>query len=319
MKNFYSAIFLNKVWIVALVVAMAACSQLEVSDPDKATLEQSAEEMAAAFSLDPYGLENARTSSSGIVPVVYNSGPGGNVECSEVGDYEFSSGRINYSSGAFSAAFPAGFTVITNGTTVTWSYDSSVTGLCLTGLSIIVKGGPNANVYTYTSEDNLSGDFGLTAPINPNNGRPYGLSNLTFCYDAEPCDDEVCYGEDTAWSAGTRYQDPGNWATYTSYLSVEKTVTLFAGQTINIGTVTFTPEAGQVRITINLTAAKFQNVSENVKIQGYTEAPSGNPNPGGFTTHKATVSPDDNSYSVLVPAFAYYGVHVDSAPIVPCD
>jgi hypothetical protein len=52
MKNFYSAIFLNKVWIVALVVAMAACSQLEVSDPDKATLEQSADELASAFGLE---------------------------------------------------------------------------------------------------------------------------------------------------------------------------------------------------------------------------------------------------------------------------
>jgi hypothetical protein len=48
---------------------------------------------------------------------------------------------------------------------------------------VIVKGGPNANVYTYPLES--TGDTGLSAPINPANGQPYGLSHVSFCYDVE--------------------------------------------------------------------------------------------------------------------------------------
>ncbi|HKX68369.1 MAG TPA: hypothetical protein VJN29_14215, partial [Intrasporangium sp.] len=48
---------------------------------------------------------------------------------------------------------------------------------------VIVKGGPKANVYTYPFES--LGDTGLTAPINPANGQPYGLSHISFCYDVE--------------------------------------------------------------------------------------------------------------------------------------
>jgi hypothetical protein len=48
---------------------------------------------------------------------------------------------------------------------------------------VIVKGGPRANVYTYPLES--TGDTGLSAPINPANGQPYGLSHVSFCYDVE--------------------------------------------------------------------------------------------------------------------------------------
>ena len=48
---------------------------------------------------------------------------------------------------------------------------------------VIAKGGPRANVYTYPLES--TGDTGLSAPINPANGRPYGLSHISFCYDVE--------------------------------------------------------------------------------------------------------------------------------------
>jgi hypothetical protein len=48
---------------------------------------------------------------------------------------------------------------------------------------VIVKGGPNANVYRYAPEAN--GDGNLHAPINDANGAPYGLSHVAFCYDVE--------------------------------------------------------------------------------------------------------------------------------------
>jgi hypothetical protein len=49
---------------------------------------------------------------------------------------------------------------------------------------VIVKGGPNANVYAYDPE--VTSDVGLITPTNPNNGQPYGYSHVDFCYDDEP-------------------------------------------------------------------------------------------------------------------------------------
>jgi hypothetical protein len=46
--------------------------------------------------------------------------------------------------------------------------------------AVIVKGGPNANVYRYSEE---TSDTNLRAPINESNGQPYGLSHISFCYD----------------------------------------------------------------------------------------------------------------------------------------
>lgn len=46
--------------------------------------------------------------------------------------------------------------------------------------AVIVKGGPNANVYFYDPED--TSDSGLHAPANPSGGWA-GLSHISFCYD----------------------------------------------------------------------------------------------------------------------------------------
>ena len=47
--------------------------------------------------------------------------------------------------------------------------------------AVIVKGGPNANVYRYQGD--LFSDGQLETPLNPKNGKPYGLGYVTFCYD----------------------------------------------------------------------------------------------------------------------------------------
>jgi hypothetical protein len=126
------------------------------------------------------------------------------------------------------------------------------------------------------------------------------------------CDkDEKCYdfkGE-TAWAAGTRYVTKGNWATYTSY-TANSTFDLFAGQSHNAGSVTFSPVVGgMVTININLTGNwEFADVKENVKIQGYSVAPKGNPSPGQFA-NKGTA--EGQSFSITVPAAAIYGIHID--------
>lgn len=45
---------------------------------------------------------------------------------------------------------------------------------------VIVKGGPNANVYSYSPAS--TADTDLTTPTNPSNNKPYGLSHVEFCY-----------------------------------------------------------------------------------------------------------------------------------------
>lgn len=48
--------------------------------------------------------------------------------------------------------------------------------------AVIVKGGPNANVYFYAPPLAAPGsDSGLTTPTNPSNDEPYGLSHVEFC------------------------------------------------------------------------------------------------------------------------------------------
>lgn len=128
---------------------------------------------------------------------------------------------------------------------------------------------------------------------------------------------DVCYDGETAWSDGPRYTEQGNWATYTEYNDVENTVTLYAGQTLDAGTVHFDAlDGGNVDITITLNAGwVFAEVDENVKIQGYSAPPSGNPSPGQFD-NKFTA--DSNPYTVTVPDDNYFGVHVDVWQEVEC-
>ncbi|MDO9140473.1 MAG: hypothetical protein Q7U38_09130 [Methylobacter sp.] len=144
----------------------------------------------------------------------------------------------------------------------------------------------------------------------------YGVYNVVCTPPTE--DDQACYSYkgETAWADGSRYVNPGNWATYTAYVA-GTTVDLFAGQTLDAGSVTFSAvNNGKVTITIDIAAGwRFAPVAENVKIQGYNEAPSGNPAPGNFTTHKAQAS--GASYTVDVDAFNFYGVHVDVEKVTP--
>ena len=76
------------------------------------------------------------------------------------------------------------------------------------------------------------------------------------------------------------------------------------------GSVAFSaPVNGKVTITITPGPGwYFDNVSDNVKIQDYATAPSGNPSPGRFASKgSATNAP----FSMTVPANNFYGVHVD--------
>lgn len=49
--------------------------------------------------------------------------------------------------------------------------------------AVFAKGGPMGNLYSYDPES--TGDTGLHAPFNDNSGSWYGLSHISFCFDAD--------------------------------------------------------------------------------------------------------------------------------------
>jgi hypothetical protein len=51
--------------------------------------------------------------------------------------------------------------------------------------SVLVKGGPPANLYNYVPVAPVYSDSGLVPPTNPNNGKPYGFSHLCFYFYKE--------------------------------------------------------------------------------------------------------------------------------------
>jgi hypothetical protein len=128
---------------------------------------------------------------------------------------------------------------------------------------------------------------------------------------------------ETAWAANgdkpgeLRYTTKGNWATYVAY--AEKTTTLFAGQTIPVGTVAFSGVVdGKVTITVTMSAPwEFEDVAENLKVQDYAKCTqSGNPSPGLFD-HKKTCDAAESSCWISVPANNFYGVHVNVGKWIP--
>ncbi len=142
------------------------------------------------------------------------------------------------------------------------------------------------------------------------------------CIQGPVCEKEtaqVCWKDETAWAAGNRYVTKGNWATYTLYDGSAKTVTLYAGQTYQAGTVAFSaPVDGKVTITVTLNEGfRFDPDSyENLKVQDYATAPGGNPSPGHFA-HKKNCQ--GTPCTIEVPVNNYYGVHVDVERTVPCE
>jgi len=238
------------------------------------------------------------TSDQGVVPVFMDDGPGGNVQCTDLqGTYEFYSERYDDGDQWTGTFKTISWSTDEDGKYVSWEGEHG-------GMAIILKGGPGAHVYYYTLDPYFNFDSHLVSPLNPGGNVPQ-LSNITFCYNPPP---QMCewIGE-TAWAAGTRYVQKGNWATYTPYVA-DNTVILYAGQTRVAGTVNFSQVVdGKVTISITLNEGfRLKDVNESVKIQGYdAPPPAENPQPGHFTTYKG------EELVVTVGAFAYYGVHLD--------
>jgi hypothetical protein len=304
--------------------------------------------VAACVMLAGVGVSHAITGTAstpislGLVVTPYiiaGANPGGNRTCAEAGValagnaeyYSCRSGRINYSDGSFEGTFVdvSGNEDCEDNVIQVWVTDGTHVAFHAAPDGIgaaIVKGSADANVYFYVPQ--ATADSGLAAPPTAS-GEPAGLSNLTFCWNPTGFEEDECFEGETAWADGTRYLNRGNWATYTSYAGGEKTVTLFAGQTLNAGTVKFEPSNGEVKITVTLATGwrfalnpegedEFGDTiyDDNLKVQDYESAPVGiNPEPGLFD-HKKFV--EGTVGEIIVPLNNFYGVHADVEQEVEC-
>ncbi len=124
---------------------------------------------------------------------------------------------------------------------------------------------------------------------------------------------DVCYEKSIAWAGSILFVDQGCWATYVEYQ--EGSVTLYANQTEEAGTVSFSAVTNDmVTITISLNADWILNDQvQGVKIQGYDVAPTTKPFPPSFTTYKG------QDLIVTVPAYNFYAIHLDLLQVVPCE
>ncbi len=184
--------------------------------------------------------------------------------------------------------------------------------LSINGTVVMTYTDPPVTEYSWTAP--LASDWQACDVITTNlivGGLNIHNAHFNACINYELRDIcEVCTGPtETAWANGPRYTPKGNWATYTPYVA-NSTITLFAGQTINIGTVHLSAVVnGQVTMHFELTDAwQFQAVSESLKIQGYATPPSGNPAPGQFANKFDALG---SVWEVTIPAANYYGIHLD--------
>jgi len=183
-----------------------------------------------------------------------------------------------------------------------------------------LRTGPSYNYTLVERLDLLKGKWEPTTPVENPSTR---VDNIVLeC--KEDASETLNFGnfkwsDETAWAAngdtpGQRpYIGADNWATYVAYGGTEKTTTLFAGQTMDAGTVKFSAATlnGEVTITIELNDGwAFFGDDEDIKVQDYVTEPSGNPAPGLFDWKS-------EADKITVPQADYYGVHVDLLTDVP--
>jgi hypothetical protein len=182
----------------------------------------------------------------------------GNPSCADLGyDFGFKpqpepppTGTYTYPDGLNSAA------ITSDGTYFDWTSTLGVD-------AVIVKGGPNANVYVYDPES--KGDTVLSSPINSNTGEPFAISHIEFCYD---------YEVDVSKTANTSFKRTYSW---TIAKSADQTaLTLSVGQQflvnydVTVGaTYVDSDWAVNGKITID------NNTPFDATITGVTDAVSG--------------------------------------------
>ncbi len=122
-------------------------------------------------------LTMAPAAASHVTPVYV----GGNPTCTDLG-YGFGFKLDPPNPGTYAIGGLGTVTIASDGTYFDWTSTVGVD-------AVIVKGGPNANVYAYDPPAEAFGDTGLHSPVNPNDHHPYeliyGLSHIDFCFDYE--------------------------------------------------------------------------------------------------------------------------------------
>jgi hypothetical protein len=191
-----------------------------------------------------YGLNLRLSYSASVTPVLYYDNP----TCQDLGlGYLFELKIDPPVSGTYNLPDNSGSVTvnITGQGTFDWSSTFGID-------AVIVKGGPNANVYKYDPES--MGETNLVTLINPNNDKPYGLSHISFCYDIDPLQ--------VSKTAKTSFKRTWNWDIEKS--ANTSTVLLADGQIFPVN----------YSITVNTTSTDSDwNVSGKITITN----PSGNP------------------------------------------
>jgi hypothetical protein len=157
-----------------IVAAMVSCQK---TDSDSIVLKSGTVKTVSSpvVSVTPYiipGDNNGGNRTCAEVEAAFSL-PAGYLKCGE---------KIDFNNGSFAGSFPEGLTVtVTDGTYVTFELKDciEIDGKFFKVGAVIVKGGNAANVYYY--EGGSYGDTGLASPANKN-GKPAGLSNLSFCF-----------------------------------------------------------------------------------------------------------------------------------------
>jgi hypothetical protein len=110
--------------------------------------------------------------------------------------------------------------------------------------AVLVKGGPNANLYRYDPPAEVTSDDGLHAPDNPNSGTYYGLSHISFCYDteAQPSESPSASGSPSASSSPSVSVSPSVSTSPSSSPTVSESPTVSTSPTVS-ATVTVSSSA----------------------------------------------------------------------------
>jgi hypothetical protein len=123
----------------------------------------------------------------------------------------------------------------------------------------------------------------------------------------------VTCSSETAWGGNTAGPDRRAWWKYFR-VSNGLTQNIYAGQNVNIGTVTFNPinRTLDIKLTdgwvLDIIDENADGISDNntIKIQGYNILPSVRPAPGLFTTYKG-----NNLTDIHVASYSYFAIHLD--------
>ena len=139
--------------------------------------------------------------------------------------------------------------------------------------------------------------WGGTEPFPGSNWATYFYYEVTCEAPPPP---EGCETE-TAWGGNSAGEGSAWWFYFD--VSISSPQTIWAGQTINVGSVTY--DNGQLVITLT-DGWELQAVAEPVKVEGYGEGelPVVRP-PAGHFTYKGTI------LEVTVDPYPYYAIHLD--------